>query len=335
VPFVESALRERHPGLTSERRRRKAKHIAAWIVQALDFLENARVASTLTKPLPLFYASECLSKAVCLTLDPSFDPTHLKQHGLKGIQKERYFVRTLACEISRPQAGVWGRIFRTCNSEMALIHGVIDGTAQVYESAHVCGTTPLRRGKHLELRWLLRHLPEVAEDIQAGGWGHPFVVHVSAFHLRIASGPPEQQSVSITLRHAHDRDTKEMILSHEAPWGFLHGYRRISDELDILKYSAGPAEKLRAPTQRCDIFGRLYMDFDTSTTVLSEWLIYFAALFILADAARYQPQWKGLLDDHPEEAILVERFLELAVRKVPNLALNQLSGTLMLFKVAS
>jgi hypothetical protein len=62
---------------------------------------------------------------------------------------------------------------------------------------------------------------------------------------------------------------------------------------------------------------------------------YYAALFILSDAVRYQGQWQKVLDDHPEEEVLVDRFLDVAIRKLPNLALNHLTGAFHLFTVPS
>ena len=38
-----------------------------------------------------------------------------------------------------------------------------------------------------------------------------------------------------------------------------------------------------------------------------------------------------LLSDHPEEEVLIDRFLEVSARKLPNLALNHLSRTFNLF----
>jgi len=70
---------------------------------------------------------------------------------------------------------------------------------------------------------------------------------------------------------------------------------------------------------RLDVFGEAWVDFGPSTQAFGELVTYYAALFILSDAVRYQAdQWLRLLDDHPSEAILVMRFLDMAVRKVPN-----------------
>lgn len=50
---------------------------------------------------------------------------------------------------------------------------------------------------------------------------------------------------------------------------------------------------------------------------------------------RYQPdQWPRLLNDHPDEAIMIDRFLEIAARKLPNLYLTELHEELFLFKFA-
>jgi hypothetical protein len=77
------------------------------------------------------------------------------------------------------------------------------------------------------------------------------------------------------------------------------------------------------------------MDFRPGRSVHSETLLYLLGLFILSDVVRYQPdQWKRLLDDHPAEMILIDRFLGIGVRKVPNLFLNQFHSDMFLFQVA-
>ncbi|MGA9762631.1 MAG: hypothetical protein WBQ14_09425 [Gaiellaceae bacterium] len=112
----------------------------------------------------------------------------------------------------------------------------------------------------------------------------------------------------------------------------LHQYSQIEDVLDVVKVlGTEDDEPLRVPSCRADIFGETYWDL-APNSLGSEPLIYFAALFILSDVVRYQGQWRRLLDDHPEEAILIDRFLEIAARKLPNLALNDLSSDLYLFR---
>jgi hypothetical protein len=42
-----------------------------------------------------------------------------------------------------------------------------------------------------------------------------------------------------------------------------------------------------------------------------------------------------LLADHPHEEVLVDRFLDVATRKLPNLALNHLTGMVHVFSTTS
>lgn len=44
--------------------------------------------------------------------------------------------------------------------------------------------------------------------------------------------------------------------------------------------------------------------------------------------------WKRLLDDHPAEAILIDRLLDIMIRKLPNLFINELEDRVVLFKFA-
>lgn len=127
-----------------------------------------------------------------------------------------------------------------------------------------------------------------------------------------------------------------MIIRRES--ALLPGYTRGLDALDIIEYRATTTSPpLAGPAMRCDSFGSLYMDFSKADPPeLSELLTYLAALFILSDVVRYQvDQWARLLDDHPDEAIIIERFLDVAARKVPNLALNELQGDYFQFKVSA
>jgi hypothetical protein len=123
-----------------------------------------------------------------------------------------------------------------------------------------------------------------------------------------------------------------MILDRETD--LLKSYSRTLDVLDVVQYT-GTAALLPVPLTRLNVFGELYMDFRRTSVVLGELCVYFAALFILSSAVRYDPeQWKRLLDDHPAEGILIDRFVDVAVRKLPNLVLNELYEQAFLFKFA-
>lgn len=112
----------------------------------------------------------------------------------------------------------------------------------------------------------------------------------------------------------------------------LADFQLLPEVLDVQDVRVDEREEWpRLPPMRMSIFGELYWDLAPSP-VAPELLIYYASLFILVDVVRYQGQWRRLIDDHPEEAILVDRFLDLAIRKLPNLTLNELANDLYLFK---
>jgi hypothetical protein len=322
-----------HPGVPAEKRRRKTRDLCASVGQGLELIESARASSLLTKPLPAFYATEALAKATCVLLDPNLEGSDFKAHGLSGVKKQRYFVRTLSCKVAGPGSDVWSRLFKLGNAERIQLTGIFDGVAQTYEARAVVQSPPPKTRSELVLGELLRHLPELADDVPFANWGHPYVVHVPNFLIRSNTAPPSAV-VTMTLRHAHHAPTKEMIVKHEAPRGLLSKYTQTRDVFDVLDYSttATSLDDLEGPLMRLNLFGELYMDFSRSRVSLAELPTYYASLFILADLVRYQGQWKRLLDDHPQEAVLVDRFLDIATRKVPNLVLNELSRALYLFK---
>jgi hypothetical protein len=173
----------------------------------------------------------------------------------------------------------------------------------------------------------------LGDDLIFAGWKCSYMVHVLNYAFTHNDGPPLSQSMRLTLRHGHDAATKAMITAAERRNGVLHGWTRTHDTLDVLGYTHTTAgAPLLYPELRLDAFGDLYMEFDTRTH-FGEIVVYSAALFILSDVVRYQvDQWKRLLDDHPSEQLLVERFLDIAIRKLPNLLLNELAGVLYHFK---
>lgn len=333
--YVATSMSTSVPGVPADRRRSKAKQAAFCVGQALEYLESATASSLFTKPLPLFYAAENLAKAACLIKTPHLLASDFKAHGLKSDQSRRNSIKNLQCAVySKPGKDVWTRLFATCNADVVKFDHVTDGQSVVGDQRNAYATKPLYRRVVL-LGNVLRHLPELAEDVRYTGWGHPFCVRVDQFTLMRVTGPPAQQTCSFLLRHNHDPATKAMVVDRERD--LLRQYSRTMDVLDVVQYSAGinPPPDLTLPVTRLDVFGQLFMDFRRSDCVLSELCLYFIALFILSSVVRYEAeQWKRLIDDHPLEAILIDRFLDLAVRKLPNLLLNELTETTFLFQLA-
>lgn len=296
--------------------------------QGLEYLETSERGSSLTSPLPLFYAAENLAKATCVYLDASLGADDFKAHGLKHDSARRYSIKTLRARVQKPGRDVWWRYLRLGNSDRAVVSMTVDGEGQTRDLP-VSYAPRIKVGKVLQLGDLLRLLPDLVEDVKIAGWGPSWVVHVPSYSFRFQSGPPSTLDQQITLRHGHDPALKALIRTRERTR--LRAYRLDADRLDVLKYR-GKGQDGGLPGFRADLFGELYFDLNQSDLDLADPLVYLAGLFILSSAVRYEPeQWQRLMEGRPAEAILVDRMLELAGRKIPNLVLNTLEGTTFKF----
>jgi hypothetical protein len=162
-----------HQGLSAKQRRAKAKQAAFFIAQALEYLDSAQVSSLLTKPLPLFYAAENLAKPVCICKQASITAADFKSHGLKSDQQKRYSVKNLQCSVyASPSKDVWSQLFAGSNADLIAAEVTRNGQAMISDRRTTYATKPLSK-KTLLLGDLLRHLPELTDDVVYAGWGHP------------------------------------------------------------------------------------------------------------------------------------------------------------------
>jgi hypothetical protein len=329
--FVADRLRAQLPTIGAALARSKAKAVASGVSQGLEYLVAGEATPLLTKPLPLFYAAENFAKASVVASDPTLVASDFKSHGISGDDAKRYSVKNLRCRVQKPSKDTWSRAYNSMNADFVVLDRLVDGAGQRGQARNEYPTTQLHPGSVLVLGDLLKRLPELVDDVTLADWGHSHVVHVSNYRIVQTTGSPTTQAW-VTLRHGHDQAVRAMILAKEKT--LLRGFSLARDLLDIVEYHGAGAD-LSLPPLRMDVFGDLYMDLRGSQSELSEFLLYLAALHILSHAVRYSAeQWKRLLDDHPREAILVDRFLDIVIRKLPNLVLNELSQDIYLFRFA-
>jgi len=330
--FVEDRLREQHPGMGTDKRRAKARQIARLVHQGLDFLADAEAAGTNTKPLTLFYGAENLAKAACLCRDGGLNADDIRLHGLGGeYQTKRYSVKKLACRVKPPGKDVWSIVWGLFNCDRhRYTHFDDQHVSSTLEYNWVYPTPPLPPMTELSLGELLRHLPDLANDVELADWGAPWMVRADG--LRITQvNPVGQDTIRFDLRHGYRQSVIAMIDACES--GPLKNLTREKETLDVYEYS-GKTPLQMAPL-RTDVFGDLYLDLCRSTRQMGEIPIYLASLFILSDVVRYQAEhWLRLLGKHPAEEIVVERFLDIACRKFPNLILSELNDEIYEFKLA-
>lgn len=333
--FVEGQLEAKHQQqLPADRRRVKSRAAAFFVSQGLEYLESAASSSLLTKPLPLFYAAENLSKAVCLVDNAQITSSDFRAHGLKSDQSRRNSIKNLCCSVLPAGRDVWSRLFAAANADMRKLQSTNDQQSMIYDSRSVYATPAPSPGKVLWLGDLLRHIPELERDVANAGWGHPYVVRIHSYSMVSTSGPPASGNYSFTFNHAHNPGTKKMIVDRESD--LLKKYSRTMDRLNTIQYTVQfqNGEWPTVPVIRHDVFGGIHMDLRRTNLVLGELILHFAALFVLSSAVRYEPeQWKRLTDDHPAETILMDRYLDLAIRKLPNVVLNELHRETYWFQV--
>ena len=285
----------------------------------------------LTRPLPLFYASENLAKAICVFADPALSADSFKAHGLVRDKTKRRSIRTLSAQVQRAGSDVWSRYLKLGNSERCATKMVFDGRGQIQDSP-VTFSPRLKPGHVLQLGLLIRMLPDLVEDVRNAGWEPLFSIHISRYSFNYQPGPPERTEGTIVLRHGHHQPTADLILSSER--SKLSGYKRIRQALDVVEYQRD-AEGSLSVALRENTFGELFCDVNHGHVDLAEPLIFFASLFIMSSATRYDPeQWQRLLERNPADAILVDRMLEVAGRKLPNVALNALEGEVIRFSLS-
>lgn len=332
--FVEDRLREQHSGLSTDRRRTKSRQISRLVLQGLEFLNSADSATVLTRPLTLFYGAENLARAACICRDANLTADGLRAHGLSGERDiKRNSIRNLACKVQNPGKDVWSHVdgLLSCD-RYRLRRAVVGGSNELLERYNPYENQPLRPPKELSLGELLRHLPEIADDVELAGWGVSYMVRADSIFIQEKKAGSERQDVlNFDLRHRRQPKIIKLIEAREN--SLLRKCVRKADVLDVYEYRATlPAN---VPTVRSDVFGDLHMDLSPERRGMGEVPIYLAALFILSDVVRYQADnWLRLLRDHPAEEIVVDRFLDLAGRKFPNLVLNELHSEISEFKLA-
>ena len=332
--FVEEQLEVQHQGLSREKCRTKARQISRSVHQGLELLSNADVSPPATKPLALFYSVENLFKAACICRDRDLVSEGLRSHGLGGEREiRRNSIKNLACHIRAPGKDVWSHVFHAFNSDrfqLPIQYAKKGRGLQDQVNRH--GTPPLQPPAQLQFGELLRHLPEFGDDLEFASWGSSFMVKAEGLVFRIRPGPPEKREASFTLRHGHRPGLKQLIESREG--NLLRGYSQVEHAFDTVKFQRSSAKSgFWFPDLRVDVFQNHYCDLSMVRRRLGELPAYLGALFVLSDVVRYQAEhWLRLLDDRPGEGLLVEHFLDIASRKVPNLVLNELHQQLFIFE---
>jgi hypothetical protein len=203
--------------------------------------------------------------------------------------------------------------------------------SSLFEFVDQHSTLPLKAQTELYFGDLIRHLPDLGDDVEMAGWGNTYMVRADEFRIRQEAEDSDAGILKFNLRHGYRDGIRLMIDACES--NSLRQLTREEERHDVYLYEG--TTPLEVPTIRPDVFGDLYLDLSRTRRQIGELPLYLVALFILSDVVRYQAEhWLRLLADHPAEEIVVERFLDLAGRKVPNLILNEMHQQVFEFKLS-
>jgi hypothetical protein len=178
--FVVEQLSARFPKQATATRRQKSKTVAGCVAQALQYLAAAEVTPLLTKPLPMFYAAENLAKATAIATAEPLTSADFKSHGVSGDDARRNSIRNLRCKIQKPGKDTWSRFYAAANCDLVVLARTVDGIGQTTRAPQLAATVPPRPGSDLLFGELIKHLPELVDDVSLVGWGHSYVVHLAS-----------------------------------------------------------------------------------------------------------------------------------------------------------
>ena len=338
-PWVQERLALRHPTITSGQRERAIGPIVHAISQGIELLDSAAGTSLFTRPLPLFYAAESLARGLCLVLDPTLTTAAFQRHGLTREKRKRHKLSTYCClRDANPRPDVWSQILRLTNADW-ITHEINLQTGSAIRDQRVELVAPqLAAGRALPIGPLLRELPELTLDLELAGWETPYVIRTDGFNVHEGAGEGgPTYSAHFFLRVGHGNDSKsarQLVLEHPV---VKKKYIIARDTLDVLQVNVVDVQP-EMPTglpMRVNLVGDVFVNIRRSAGYLAELPTYFAALLTFSEAVRYVPEeWWRLITNRIGDANLMQRFLDMAERKVPNLVLNELNGGLHLFRAS-
>ncbi|MFC4077220.1 YaaC family protein [Salinithrix halophila] len=306
-----------------ERAAFRASHaLISHVRQARELYRAARESQLLVSPLLAYYGVMNLSKAWMLSFDPEFPRNaSVMRHGASTRRRKRSDYRFFSDEVRAQRDGLFPELARktgrpvltgeswTMKSLLALVPELQDGFRQIF---HEVSLYPIAVPERIpvispempftfEERVLeVLHLPprRLAERLNGAG---------REGGARFSCGPSAQPQGRVRLLWSHPDSL------HVNHWnrGFSHPWFR--EDLHGNHYLFPPAHG--------------------SAPVLPELFVHYLLLFSLSMLCRYEaPLWGEMIGGSiSEEIVLIEEFLQVTLRKFPNLILNALFEEKILF----
>jgi hypothetical protein len=316
----------------------KAKHISFCLRQAKEYYQSAKLSSSLTKPVILYYGMLNLVKALILLKDTSIIiNVHLTKHGLARGDKKAKTLLSLSCKIGENNKSVFYRLLEIAGKDIINIPVNINGKAALQDHVIDYSNQKNKLGKSYKVSELIVLLPELFDLIIDATKLLPHTIPLPKFKLKQQT--KDNKSIihgELVFKHNRYSKIKNLIREFETKKDFKD-WSFIEDQWDVFVYKQmRDLENISFPNIRETIFRENYALLTTKKFEFSEIVILFMLSFIFGDIARYNPYiWHRLMNVKIQESRIIEAFLDLVYTKFPLLILRELRNELIYFKSIS
>jgi hypothetical protein len=277
------------------------------IKQAREYYKAAACCDIVTKPLLLYYGMMSLARALITTRDPEYpSTTSVLKHGLSTRKLKRSDYQFATDEIRIQKDGLF-----------VVLHQTLDGP-------------PLESGQRFRIQDLLSVLPELIHCYEQV-YGPPSVCEVDiqpcegGFRWKLprsivqASGKTRAEFLALLNRYSETEDsfTYPDPLDEQG-WLCLHQ----------------KSVCLEHPLILDDISGNFHFRLPhESELIIPEISLHFMLMFVLGMLCRYETERWGelVLAFMSQDMYIINEFLNVSMRKFPNLILNHLFEEKFLF----
>jgi len=274
--------------------------------QAREYYHAAESCHILTKPLLLYYGMMALGKALITSRDPEYpSTTSVLRHGLstRKLKRDEYLFADDEVRVQK------------------------DGIFNVLH-ATLCGP-PFENQQRFRMKDLLAVIPELLPAYRRL-YGDPQVAQVEVCRggscrswlvprSFAASGDRTKEEL-LDLLNRHARDHLRFTFASDERPGMFH--------LEV----AGEGEG--HPLILYDFAGQPHLRFPhEGDLVLPEITVHYMIMFVLGMLCRYETERWGemILTFSSHDTFLINEFLNVSMRKFPNLILDELTGEQTIF----
>ncbi|BCJ87462.1 YaaC family protein [Effusibacillus dendaii] len=281
------------------------------IKQARQYYRAAESCDIMTKPLLLYYGMMSLARAFIASCDPDYPSnTSVLKHGLSTRKLKRDSYQFMEDEIRIQKDGLF-----------IVLHQLLGGS-------------PFSDKQKVYIKNLLAVIPELADGYQRL-YGLPSVCELHTRQtenktywdlprwLLQAANHTREEFLSLLNRmsgNSYNLPKDIFQLAESDPPGRLHVYH-----LSPVTFH---------PLLIYDFYGQSYIRYPLADdTVIPEISLHFMVMFVLGMLCRYETERWGemILSYYSQDVYLINEFLNISMRKFPNLILNELFGEQYIF----